>query len=160
MRLRTKILLTILLATAWFVFESWAIGHDSQYRKQGQNLEGQGAQKADLGASCTTRVSQAKLLEWYANANKDYFDGTLPKDTRIVWANLRADHSMADTSCNAYDCLIRMDPFVNISPATAHLTELHEICHVYTRNVDLDHGPEWQNCMTMLFRKGALDGLI
>lgn len=143
MKLRTKILLTILLAFAYF----WTTQHVSR-------------EKSDLGASCVTRVSQEKLLEWYADANKDYFDNALPKDTRIVWANLRADHAMADTSCNVDDCLIRMDAYVNISPATAHLSLFHEECHVATRGADFDHGPEWHNCINMLFRKGALDGLI
>ncbi len=142
MRLRTKILLTILLAIAYF----WTTQHVSREKTDGD---------------CSTgHIPQAKLLQWYADANKDYFDDQLPHDTGIVWYNLRYKKAMADTSCNEQGCIIRLDPYVNVAPATAQLSLYHEICHVYTRNAELDHGPEFQNCVTMLFRKGALDGLI
>jgi SprT-like family len=142
MRLRTKILLTILLAIAYF----WTTQHVAREKTDGD---------------CTTSsIPQAKLLQWYAEANKDYFDNTLPKDTEIVWESLRYKKAMADTACNEQGCIIRMDPYVNIAPATAQETLLHEMCHVKTWGTDLGHGPEFQNCMTMLFRKGALDGLI
>jgi predicted SprT family Zn-dependent metalloprotease len=142
MRLRTKILLTILLAIAYF----WTTQHVER-------------EKID-GAIAAGHIPQAKLVEWYADANKDYFDDQLPHDTEIVWYNLRYKKAMADTGCNEQGCIIRIDPYVNVAPATAQETLYHEMCHVKTWGADLEHGPEWQNCMTMLFRKGALDGLI
>jgi hypothetical protein len=114
------------------------------------------ANKAD-GIGC---VSHAQLLLWYSNNNKDYFDNQLPHDTDVVWQSLRYRQAMGDTSCNESGCLIRLDPFVNVAPATAQETLLHESCHVATQGVDLDHGPEFQACIKMLFDKGAFVGLI
>jgi hypothetical protein len=143
MRLRTKILLTILLAFAYF----WTTQHVAREKTDGPITGG---------------VSQVQLLKWYLEANKDYFDDQLPKGSQIeiVWANLRYAKAMGDTICNEQGCRIRLDPYVNVAPATTQETLYHEMCHVATRDIDLFHGPEFQNCMTMLFKKGALDGLI
>jgi hypothetical protein len=34
------------------------------------------------------------------------------------------------------------------------------MCHIETKGETLDHGPAFQNCIIMLFKKGALEGLI
>jgi hypothetical protein len=146
MRLRTKIGLTILSAVLWF---AGCEGMD--------HVRSFAADKSD---GCITSVSQARLQKWYRDANKDYFDNKLSPDTEIVWADLRYKAAMADTVCNDQGCKMRLNPYVNIAPATAQLTEYHEMCHVATQGVDFMHGPEFQKCIRMLFDKGALDGLI
>ena len=146
MTLRNKILLSILAGVLWFA--------------GCEGLDRVHPFAADKSDGCITSVSQARLQEWYQDANKDYFDDKLPHDTVIVWANLRYKMAMADTDCNPQGCKIRLDPYVNIAPATAQLSEYHEMCHVATQGVDLMHGPEFQKCIRMLFDKGALDGLI
>lgn len=140
MKLRAKVLLNIFLAVA-MLLQSLPVGRDK--------LEG--------GSG---RVPRTRLLKWYAEANRDYFDDRLPHDTEIVWDDLRYKSSMGDTVCNEQGCRIRIDVYTNVAPATAQETEYHEMCHVATRGEVLDHGPEFKNCMTTLFKKGALDGLI
>jgi hypothetical protein len=109
----------------------------------------------------TGSVSKVRLLEWYTEANAWYFDDQLPHDTEIVWVSLRYKKAMGDSECNTNGCLIRLDPFVNVAPATVHETELHEICHIATWGQDIDvHGPPFQACIKMLFDKGAFVGLI
>jgi hypothetical protein len=146
MKTRTKVLVVILLAIGYWMW----MQHDTQHKADG-------GRKGRKGC-----VSQVRLLEWYNNANEDYFDNALPKGGKIeiVWEDLRYVKAMGDTDCNEQGCRIRLDPYVNAVPATAEETLLHEMCHVATQGVDFDHGPEFQSCMTMLFNKGALKGLI
>jgi hypothetical protein len=146
MTLRNKVLLTILLAVGYWTLVQWAVSQEYL-----------SSNKSD---GCITAVTQKDLQKWYADANKDYFDDKLAHDTEIVWANLRYKLAMGDTDCNPQGCKIRIDPYVNIAPATAQLTEYHELCHVATQSVDFMHGPEFQKCIQMLFDKGALKGLI
>lgn len=149
MRLRDKVLLTILLAVGCWVAHQYFVSRDEPVSNKPSNLsEG--------------TVTSERLLDWYADGNKDYFDNALPKGNKItiIWVSLRYKGAMGDTECNPQGCLIRLDPRVNVAPVTTHLTLYHEMCHVATQGVSLDHGIEFQNCITMLFVKGALDGLI
>jgi hypothetical protein len=147
MTLRNKILLSILAGVLWF---SGCEGLDHVHPHVSNKSDG-----------CITDVSRADLQNWYADANKDYFDDKLPHDTEIVWANLRYKLAMGDTDCNPQGCKMRLDPYVNIAPATAQLTMYHELCHISMRDeAELDHGPKFQACIKMLFDKGALKGLI
>lgn len=140
MKLRTKILLTILIALGYFLI--------LQYTADGQ----------ERATGC---VSQVKLLKWYRDANEAYFDDQLPHDTEIIWYNLRYKKAMGDTGCNEQGCIIRLDPYVNVAPATAQETEYHEMCHVATYGKEIDfHGPEFDKCIDMLYHKGAFKGLI
>jgi SprT-like family len=144
MKTRTAIFfLTIIMAVAWWML-----------------LQHYGATKPD---GVPGRVSEATLLNWYTFQNRDYFDDKLPHDTKVVWESLRSIKAMGDTSCNneGTGCLIELDPFVNVAPATAQETLFHEQCHIATWGKEIDtHGLEFKKCMRMLYDKGALDGLI
>jgi SprT-like family len=142
MTLRNKVLLVIFLAIVYF----WMFQRQDDAQ--------------DKSDGCATSVPRERLQKWYFDANRDYFDNKLSPDTEIVWANLRFKEAMGDTDCNPQGCKIRIDPYVNIAPATAQLTEYHEMCHVATQGVDFMHGPEFQKCIQMLYDKGALKGLI
>jgi hypothetical protein len=143
MRLRDKVLLTILLATSYWFLQQHVVSQNKPAAERSDN-----------------RVSLIRLQNWYVDANRDYFDNTLPKNTEVVWADLRSIDAMGDTTCNPQGCRIRLDWHTNVAPVTAHETLDHEMCHVATQGVDLMHGPEFQTCLRMLFNKGALDGLI
>lgn len=113
-------------------------------------------------------VDNAMLQTWFEEYNESYYNGRLPKDTRVFWADLhsRPNKAMGETTCSMspenkpVNCTVRIDPLYNNVISTTRETLLHETCHVATYAEDLEHGPRWRTCIDTLWVEGAFKGII
>ena len=108
-----------------------------------------------LGAFC--REQRMDLQAEYANYNAVYFADALPKDTRVIWADLTAKSRMGETESENGHYTIRIDRTTNVTVSTIRLTLVHEMCHV--KVPDPFHGSQFQSCMMDLAAAGALNDL-
>jgi len=135
MKIRTKVIITILLAVIWFLI----------------------TQAAKAGEICA-------LEQDYADFNRDYFLGQLPKKVNVLWSDMTDGESKGDMGATWVDTngvrQIRIDRKTNPVPRQARLTLLHEQCHIKTDGKELDsHGIRWQACMVDLSEHGAFHDL-
>ena len=141
MRLRWKILLTILLAVAYTMLQ-WYLA-------------------PKLKACETTPVmNQEELQAWYQTYNRRYFADTLPTDVKFQWVDMHYKHRMGETECHLGSCIIRLDPSYNEAFPVAKETLLHEMCHVKNYDEFDTHGRRWQSCMHTLWLDGAFEDLL
>lgn len=143
MKTRTKIILTIVAATAWFLLTS----------RFGKSAEG--------GLS----MSVAQMQTYYAASNEAYFNSKLPPNTVIEYSVLAPD-TLAQTTLMANGKFkITLNTAYTNPPRYGALTLLHEECHILTWPEIKEHGPDWQACMTNAeiqgaFRHQLIDGDI
>ena len=111
------------------------------------------------------QFSDAALQQRYQDLNNWYFDGSLPKNAVVGWADIPLDHSLYVMGDITEDSLkIEIDTKSNITKSTVDLTLLHEMCHSATQdyerahNEDL-HGPRFQACMMNLAKEGAMQDI-
>lgn len=99
------------------------------------------------------------MLEYmYAANNEAYFNGRLPKDTRIVYTTPIPYGAIGDTE-STVPITIYIDSYYNRNMVQADETLLHEQCHVAVPIGLEAHGPEWQGCMYKLADNRAFEGL-
>lgn len=109
-----------------------------------------------------------KLAQEY---NQEYFDGKLPKNMNVHWADIpreKTEEKISIVSGRTYydenPIEIQIDKKSNPTGSEAAMTLLHEECHVYTRINDTfdenkPHGRAFQTCMMNLALQGAFQGL-
>lgn len=112
----------------------------------------------------------------YQSDNELYFDNKLPRDVEVVAAEApdngtNGNYYLGETEHQpgTHYYKIFISPTYNLFPQDERETVLHESCHVYVNEareargqgfVDYDpHGPEWQDCMLTLAKRGALADL-
>jgi hypothetical protein len=146
MRTRTKILITILLAVLYFAL----VQHFNDNRLVQTELPS-ARSKADL---------PSHLDWWNEGFNSEYFGDKLPKDIVIDW-NERDDHNMATTTTLPDGRFhIALNEKYCLATRIAHVTLLHEDCHVLTFSEVEDgkeHGPRWKTCMVNLSQQHAFE---
>jgi hypothetical protein len=154
LRLRNKILLTIVLAVGY-----WLLIQHTKPRIAGN----------DNPCSAVPIMTQTELQAWYKSYNNLYFNNHLPRNINIEWVDLHSKLRMGETQCtqtlkldgpSELSCVIRLDPVYNLAFPVAKATLLHEMCHVKTYDEFDDHGRRWQACMQELWMDKAFDGLI
>jgi hypothetical protein len=100
--------------------------------------------------------SEAELPAVYADLNEEYFDGQLPKDAAVDFAE-RDDRYAAMTrqiASGRFHIALNKDYVAAME--TTRLAILHEDCHVKTWGQELDqHGRLWLSCMLALDAEGA-----
>jgi SprT-like family len=104
---------------------------------------------------------------WYASTNETYFNNELPKDTKIVIADIPEDKdgfTIADTTpLGNGQYLIRIDPRFNNAGNTDGPAIDHEMCHIYldqeSGDGDRNHGPRFQACMHRRAQAGTFKEL-
>ena len=108
-----------------------------------------------------TPAQCSALKVWYDGYNEQYFDGMLPRNTEVTYGDLPGDLAVTFKQGGRFHIVI--DKETNKAPSTAHLSLLHEACHLATWNVDKSidgHGPEFRACIDRLYKAGALEGLL
>jgi SprT-like family len=107
------------------------------------------------------------LQEWFASYNEQYFLGVLPHDTKVEYGDPDfGDPSLARMAVTVHingRFHIILSKKYNLAPPVAHVTELHEMCHVETFFSDhsLDgHGRIWKDCMRRIENEGAFADLL
>ena len=148
MRMRNKILLTILLA----VLCSWLFGREREHYVPIPSPE-----------TANGETDVAYLQQLYAVYNEAYFHNRLTKTPRIDLSE--TSNNMATTFCkneNDTDCEIEFNEKYVAAPRVADFTMLHEQCHVKTWmkdtddfGIQIDHGKMWRSCMLELDAEGA-----
>lgn len=98
------------------------------------------------------------LNAWYRAYNDMYFQGKLPKDTRILRAKLKPE-SIATTECedDGTRCVIIYNTVYSLGPALEHQVLKHEQCHIWSWKEKFEHGPAWVKCMKSLRAQGSFD---
>jgi hypothetical protein len=98
------------------------------------------------------------LKAFYDTYNANYFGGKLPSNTVVEYGE--ANGAMAITMKDGGHFRIIINKTFNPVPRAAHLTLLHEQCHIASWQQELDdHGPRFQHCMRTLALEGAFDEL-
>lgn len=130
MKLRWKILITILLATVTV----WLQGYFERDHAVPGRCEG--------------------LSIWYKQYNEDYFLNELPKDTIVDYSE--AGDFIATTSrLRDGRFHIAFNEKYAAAPRVAHIFLLHEQCHIFSWGETPDHGPRWRACMLAVDFQGA-----
>lgn len=124
---------------------------------------------AHLYESRPSHRNTAHLQQLYADYNNFYFDGKLPQNVPITWADIpmeNGDYVMGKTHEieETRDFSIELDTKSNITESTTALSLFHEMCHVATGDYEREHnedyhGPRFQACMLRGAENGALKGL-
>jgi len=141
MKTRTKILITVGLAIAYF----WLT----------QKFAPTPAQPA---------LSAKQLQSWYSAYNETYFDNSLPKNVVIDY-DQHDDQYMATTMKWQNGTFhINFNRNYTGGERVALYTLLHESCHIKTwdsYNVfDGEHNKSWQDCMLRLDSHGAFRKIL
>jgi hypothetical protein len=142
MKLRTKILITILLAVGWFLLTNYG--------------------------GCNTQADEYTVTNGHLNNafrefNEEYFYGGLPSTT-VRLADLSDLHSIADIrQMEDERWIIRIDRRSNPTINSADMSLLHEMCHeqdkISGQNEGLDgHSDAFEACMVSLAQRGAFKG--
>ena len=119
-----------------------------------------------VSAHPRTRVTSAFLQEAFGHLNDGYFDGNLPRDTRVIYGGAPNDEEVIGATYCTYDphggisgCTIYIVPKYNLVAPQALETLIHETAHIATYGRDFDHGPIWQHEMLRLAEEGAFTGI-
>ena len=137
MRTRTKTLIVILLAASYFAFV--------------QHFGAHSVSKSDLPRN---------LDRWNNDYNSEYFNGKLPSNILIDWSEHDNRYMATTTVLPSGRFRIALNQKYCLADRTAHLTLLHEDCHVLTfseisESKKSEHGPRWRTCMLNLHQQGA-----
>jgi hypothetical protein len=114
------------------------------------------ADRAEARANEAQLVHDADLPLLYAQLNRQYFSGQLPKYVSVSWSEL-----VANKDCNACAGMTDWDtgfPRIRLDPKSVHTEKFlreameHEMCHVATVDAATKaqqdfHGPLFQACM-------------
>lgn len=92
---------------------------------------------------------------FYNDFNLSYFDGKLPKDTVVDYAE-HDEKTLARTTYEDGHFHITFNPRLAGSARVVHLYSLHEMCHIATWEEEQAHGPEWKACMHAVVAKGGI----
>jgi hypothetical protein len=138
-RLRTRVLLTILLAVLYFALTQRFGAHQ--------------VAKSDLPKD---------LDKWYATYNAEYFNDKLPKNTIISWNEVDDRYMATTTVLPSGRYHIAFNKKYCLADRVAHITLLHEDCHILTftevsEGKKEEHGPRWRTCMLHLALQGAFE---
>lgn len=95
--------------------------------------------------------SHSELKRWYANYNRFYFGGKLPRDMDVFYAPDDRVHGLAVKDVNG-NCTIQIDTAL-MGTRYAKWTLLHEMAHHATG--DWGHGKRFQAQMLRLAIMGA-----
>jgi hypothetical protein len=132
MNKRWKLVLFLALLVAWL----WTVDiiHDINKHQRIEKCEG--------------------LKIWYDEYNQQYFENKLPKDVVIDYSG--AGGYMAITTMLSDGRFhIALNEKYTAAPRVAHLTLLHEQCHVATYDEIEEHGKRWRTCMLEIDAEGA-----
>ena len=117
-------------------------------------------------AAPKSKITSSYLQDAFEHLNDGYFDGNLPRDTKVVYgAPPDTLEVIGETYCTyvpqggVRGCTIYIVPKYNLVAPIALETLNHEACHIATYGTEFDHGPDWQNCMLNLAKEGAFEGL-
>ncbi len=91
-----------------------------------------------------------KLPEIYADFNRRFWKGKLPRDVQVRWKRGLSVAAWYDG-----DRLITINSYLKGWECLVKMTLLHEMAHVSTRSECQEHGPRWQAEMRRLARDGA-----
>lgn len=123
-----------------------------------RSLSGQGGKKKTVGVECLG------LKAWFDGYNTEYFYGALPKDTTVEYGDPGVDSSggerMGATGKTNGHFYIILNKKYTLAPKVAHLTVLHESCHIIAWTEFDEHGIRWRDCMHRLDLAGAFEGLL
>lgn len=153
MRLRTKILLTVVLAVVvWMILGCC-----------------KGPEHFVPVPSATNGINTAYLERLYQTYNEGYFHNRLAK-TPVINVDEHDPNYMATTICDEEKCKIQFNTVFITGARVAEFTMLHEMCHVKTwkqevqeiggKVVQIDHGKVWRSCMLTLDAEGAFREII
>ena len=119
-----------------------------------------------VSAHPRTRITSAFLQEAFEHLNDGYFDGNLPRDTRVIYGGPPdTEEVIGETYCTYVPqkgfsgCTIYIVPKYNLVAPIALESLNHEVCHIATYGKDFNHGPVWQNCMLNLAKEGGFEGI-
>jgi predicted SprT family Zn-dependent metalloprotease len=151
MKLRTKIVLTILLAfLVWALVDFFA--PDTDVAEFHDSYASVGAAKKPTAES---------LAVDYRAYNEEYFGNKLPKDT-VIGFDERNPEFLASTT-HSSPSFIEFNPAYDLGFRHTRLVLLHEMCHVrvgQTWDDNGGHGIRWRVCMLSVDMQGAFRTLL
>jgi hypothetical protein len=139
-KLRTKILITILLAIL-----VWAL--------------------STYGATKPPMYTAQDMAAFYASMNEEFFMDQLPKNVVLQFSREIKDpdgsDDIANTFCLEGHCTISVNPDYNISFNQGKMSITHEMCHVKLNmsghiEDSNQHGPLFQECMIGIAARGGM----
>lgn len=101
---------------------------------------------------------------WYSEYNSGYFQDKLPNDVVIDYGEYNPDFMATTSQLPDGRFHIAFNEVYTKAPRVAHITLLHEMCHVKTfderdpetvHTLGGSHGPRWRRCMLILDFDGA-----
>ena len=112
-------------------------------------------------ADSKSKVDFPKHLNWWNEGyNSGYFDDKLPKHIVIDWSEYNDDNMATTTVLPDGRFHIALNEKYCLATRVAHITLLHEDCHILTFsevNEGKEHGPRWRTCMINLSRQRAFE---
>lgn len=104
-----------------------------------------------------------RLKKYYDNFNRIFFDGKLPRDTRVGWNSEILGYAytvgIEDTETKHKFFLIYLDKKKHFDTKQVLLTLLHEMAHIHLYP-DMKHGKKFDREIIRLAVRGAFKGLI
>jgi hypothetical protein len=102
----------------------------------------------------TMEARETNLQQLFQDINTANFDGKLPNDTTVLWADLR-DSPDCPTACAGVTDWSTGKPRIRINMESIKTNRRllgvmhHEMCHVWVHAIGSHdvHGPVWEGCM-------------
>jgi len=101
-------------------------------------------------------TSDAALRRLYLKFNRQYWEGALPDNTRVLWVPVAGDR-VAET-CKMPDGTfeIKLSPSVSGFPRFYKWLLIHEMAHIPTWQTKPDHGRLWKQEVLRVLAAGAI----